>query len=191
MHFKKKSDQKDYSTNAKKKLKVIRISENSEESEEEEVDEFDGFLEGDTTKNANFIKPKVSNLNNALQYIKKETSEGQYDQYETTSVKNKLKFLRIPDDSDFSEEDGALDEVDDEFEGFLGGDTTKNANFIKPKISNLNNALQYIKTMVVTVVQKHRPREFSTPKYEDPIVTNEDAEYNSDGYEIVEGDQLL
>ena len=33
--------------------------------------------------------------------------------------------------------------------------------------------------------------EFSTPNYEDPRVTNEDAEYDSDGYEIVEGHQLF
>ena len=66
------------STSTKKKLKFIRITETSDVSEEEEVDDFEGFLEGNATKNANFIKPRVEYLYNALEYIKKEASEGQY-----------------------------------------------------------------------------------------------------------------
>ena len=139
----KKRDQKDCSTSAKKKLKVIRISENSDVSEWEEVDEFDGFLEGDAAKNANFIKPKVSNLNNALQYIK-------------TMVVTVVVQKHRPRTADHEEE-------------------------IEEDISNEDNNNP---TTTPTVLDL----EFSTPKYEDPIVTNEDAEYNSDGYEIVDVD---
>ena len=200
------------SRNTKKKLKALRINQNSEKNKEEKIDEFNGFREDDTTINATLIKPKIATLETALKYQKKETSE-----------KNKLKFLRIPDDSDFSEEDGALEEVDDEFDSFLGGDADKNfrnkklnINLVSVTKKDQNIPIYRYKymcenqkktaTMVVTVlVKKHSPRTANRNELinqeikkedissneddiEDPIVTNEGAIYDSDGYEMVDVD---
>ena len=140
-----------------------------------------------------------------------------------SSRKNKLKLLRIPNDSDFSEEEGALEKVDDEFDSFLGGDADQNFRNKKLNI-NLMSVTQKDQnipiyrykymcenqkktaTMVVTVlVKKHSPRTANRNELinqeikkedissneddiEDPIVTNEGAIYDSDGYEIMDVD---
>jgi len=200
------------SRNTKKKLKAVRIKQNSEKNKEKKIDEFNGFREDDTTINATLIKPKIATLETTLKYLKKETSK-----------KNKLKLLRIPNDSDFSEEEGALEKVDDEFDSFLGGDADQsfrnkklNINLMSVTQKDQNIPIYRYKymcenqkktaTMVVTVlVKKHSPRTANRNELmnqeikeedissneddiEDPIVTNEGAIYDSDGYEIIDVD---
>merc|ERR1711874_234381 len=200
------------STNTNKKLKAIRIKQNAEKNKEKLIDEFNGFREDDTTINATLIKPKIATLETTLKYVKKETSK-----------KNKLKLLRIPNDSDFSEEEGALEKVDDEFDSFLGGDADQsfrnkklNINLMSVTQKDQNIPIYRYKymcenqkktaTMVVTVlVKKHSPQTANRNEImnqeikeedissneddiEDPIVTNEGAIYDSDGYEIIDVD---
>merc|ERR1711874_772159 len=153
------------STNTNKKLKAVRIKQNAEKNKEKLIDEFNGFREDDTTINATLIKPKIATLETTLKYVKKETSK-----------KNKLKLLRIPNDSDFSEEEGALEKVDDEFDSFLGGDADQsfrnkklNINLMSVTQKDQNIPIYKYKyvcenqkktaTMMVTVlVKKHSPR---------------------------------
>ena len=140
-----------------------------------------------------------------------------------SSKKNELKYLRIPNDSDFSEEEGALEKVDDEFDSFLGGDADQsfrnkklNINLMSVTQKDQNIPIYRYKymcenqkktaTMMVTVlVKKHSPRTANRNELinqeikkedissneddiEDPIVTNEGAIYDSDGYEIIDVD---
>jgi len=200
------------SRNTKKKLKAVRIKQNSENNKEKKIDEFNGFRKDDTTIKATLIKPKIATLETTLKYLKKETSK-----------KNKLKLLRIPNDSDFSEEEGALEKVNEEFDSFLGGDADQsfrnkklNINLMSVTQKDQNIPIYRYKymcenqkktaTMVVTVlVKKHSPRTANRNELmnqeikeedissneddiEDPIVTNEGAIYDSDGYEIMDVD---
>merc|ERR1711874_716761 len=71
---------------------------------------------------------------------KRRCNENENEPCTSTSAKKKLKFIRITETSDVSEEE----EVDD-FEGFHEINATNNAYFIKPKVEYLNNVIGYIK----------------------------------------------
>ena len=140
-----------------------------------------------------------------------------------SSKKNELKYLRIPNDSDFSEEEGALEKVNEKFDSFLGGDADQsfrnkklNINLMSITQKDQNIPIYRYKymcknqkktaTMVVTVlVKEHSPQtanqneivnqkikeedtSYNEDNIEDPIVNNEGAIYDSDGYEIIDVD---
>ena len=127
------------------------------------------------------------------------------NQINISSKKNKLKYLRIRNDSDFSEEEGGLEEVSEKFDSFIGGDADQ--NFKNKKLNvNLMSITQKDKnkpiyrykyicknqektaTMVVTVKIKEEDPSYNEVNIEDPIVNDEGAIYDSDGYEIIDID---
>ena len=131
------------------------------------------------------------------------------NQINISSKKNKLKYLRIRNDSDFSEEEGGREKVSEKFETkfdrFIGVDADQ--NFKNKKLNvNLMSITQKDKnkpiyrykymcknqektaTMVVTVKIKEEDPSYNEVNIEDPIVNDESAIYDSDGYEIIDID---
>merc|ERR1711874_502289 len=122
-----------------------------------------------------------------------------------SSKKNELKYLRIPHDSDFSEEEGNLEKVSEKFDSFLGDNADQslrnkklNINLMEITQKDKNKPIYRYKyicknqektaTMVVTVKIKEEDTSYNEVNIEDPIVNDENAIYDSDGYEIIDID---